>query len=89
MGALWKQAQHTYLVALKAFERSDKALAKEACDLENKFDQLYWQARHRHIERLEQGICKPEANVIFTEVLRLLERVSDHADNFGVSVMRS
>ena len=89
LGALWKQAQHTYLVALKAFERSDKALAKEACDLENKFDQLYWQARHRHIERLEQGICKPEANVIFTEVLRLLERVSDHADNFGVSVMRS
>ena len=77
------------IVALKAFETSDKVMAQEACDLESEFDRTYWQARHRHIERLEAGICKPEANVIFTEVLRLLERVSDHADNLGVSVMRS
>jgi phosphate:Na+ symporter len=89
LGPLWKQAQHTYIVALKAFETSDKVMAKEACDLESEFDRVYWQARHRHIERLEIGVCNPEANVMFTEVLRLLERVSDHADNLGVSVMRS
>ena len=40
-------------------------------------------------ERLEAGICSPEANVIFTEILRNLERISDHADNLGVSVMRT
>jgi Na+/phosphate symporter len=40
-------------------------------------------------ERLEAGICSPEANVIFTEILRNLERISDHADNLGVSVMRA
>jgi len=89
LGSLWKQAQHTYIIALKAFETGDKAMAKEACDLESEFDRVYWQARHRHIERLETGICNPEANVMFTEILRLLERVSDHADNLGVSVMRS
>jgi phosphate:Na+ symporter len=89
LGQLWKQAQHTYIVALKAFETSDKVMAKEACDLESEFDRVYWQVRHRHIERLDGGVCNPEANVIFTEVLRLLERVSDHADNLGVSVMRS
>jgi phosphate:Na+ symporter len=89
LGQLWKQAQHTYIVSLKAFETSDKVMAKEACDLESEFDRVYWQVRHRHIERLDGGVCNPEANVIFTEVLRLLERVSDHADNLGVSVMRS
>jgi phosphate:Na+ symporter len=89
LGFLWQQAQHTYIVALKAFETGDKAMAKEACDLESEFDRVYWQVRHRHIERLDNGICTPEANVMFTEVLRLLERVSDHADNLGVSVMRS
>jgi phosphate:Na+ symporter len=47
------------------------------------------QTRQRHIERLEAGICNPEANVIFTEILRDLERISDHADNLGVSVMRA
>ena len=89
LGQLWKRAQHTYIVALKAFETSDKVMAKEACDLESEFDRAYWQVRHHHIERLEAGICNPEANVMFTEVLRLLERISDHADNLGVSVMRS
>jgi phosphate:Na+ symporter len=86
---LWRQSQKTCLVALKAFETNDKEMAREACCLESEFDRAYWQARHLHIERLEAGICKPEANVIFTEVLRLLERVSDHADNLGVSVMRA
>ncbi len=86
---LCKHAQKTFVVALKAFEISDKEIAREACNLESEFDRAYWQARHRHIERLESGTCKPEANVIFTEVLRLLERVSDHADNLGVSIMRS
>jgi phosphate:Na+ symporter len=89
LGKLWKQAQHTYIVSLKAFETSDKLMAKEACDLESDFDRVYWQVRHEHIERLESGICNSEANVMFTEVLRILERVSDHADNLGVSVMRS
>jgi phosphate:Na+ symporter len=41
------------------------------------------------LERLEAGRCHPEADVIFTETLRCLERISDHADNLGVSVSRS
>jgi phosphate:Na+ symporter len=57
--------------------------------MESEFDILYWQTRQRHIERLDAGICNPEANVIFTEILRDLERISDHADNLGVSVMRT
>lgn len=89
LGKLGKQAQHTYVVSLKAFEIGDKVMAKKACDLESDFDRVYWQVRHQHIERLENGTCNSEANVMFTEVLRILERVSDHADNLGVSVMRS
>lgn len=59
------------------------------CDLESEFDKLYWQTRQRHIERLEEGVCNLEANVIFTETLRDLERINDYADNLGVSVMRA
>jgi len=57
--------------------------------VESEFDSLYLQARQRHIRRLEAGTCQPEADVIFTETLRLLERISDHADNIGVSVARN
>jgi phosphate:Na+ symporter len=86
---LWKHAHHTYLLALQAFREGDHELAKEVCCLEGEFDRLYWRTRQLHIERLEAGFCDPEADVIFTETLRNLERVSDHADNLGVSVARS
>jgi phosphate:Na+ symporter len=86
---LWRHTLGTYSSAIKAFQEDDKSLARKVCDMESEFDTLYWQKRQRHIERLEAGICNPEANVIFTETLRILERVSDHADNLGVSVMRA
>jgi phosphate:Na+ symporter len=86
---LSKHTLCTFSSAVKAFQESDKTLAKHVCEMESEFDRLYLQTRQRHIERLEAGICNPEANVIFTEVLRTLERISDHADNLGISVMRA
>jgi phosphate:Na+ symporter len=50
---------------------------------------MYWHTRQLHIERIEKGVCHPKAEVIFTETLRNLERISDHADNLGVSVVRN
>jgi phosphate:Na+ symporter len=85
---LWKHTFCTFSSAVKAFQENDKQLARHVCDMESEFDILYWQTRQRHIERLDAGICNPEANVIFMETLRNLERISDHADNLGVSVMR-
>jgi hypothetical protein len=61
---LWKHTLCTFLQAVKAFQDSDKSLARQVCIRESEFDKLYVQARQRHIERLEVGICNPEANVI-------------------------
>jgi phosphate:Na+ symporter len=86
---LGKHVFCTFSSAVEAFQAGDKLLARRVCEMESEFDKLYWQTRQRHIERLEGGLCNPEANVIFTETLRVLERISDHADNLGVSVMRA
>ena len=86
---LWRHAHHTYVLSLRAFQDGDRELARHVCRLESEFDHLYWRTRQSHIERLEAGLCQPEADVIFTETLRNLERVSDHADNLGVSVTRA
>jgi phosphate:Na+ symporter len=85
----WRRAYANYTQALQAFKDKDKTLAETVCRVESEFDVLYWQARQRHIERLECAKCKPGADVIFSETLRLLERISDHADNIGVSVSRN
>lgn len=85
-------AQHvhtTYQHAIQAFHASDRDLARQVCQEESAFDKLYWHIRQGHIERLEAGLCNAQADVIFTEIMRALERISDHADNLGVSVSRS
>ena len=84
-----EQAHDIYSLAIIAFSASDKKLALEVCRRENEFDRLYWRLRQNHIERLEAGMCHPRADVIFTETMRALERISDHADNIGVSIDRS
>ncbi|MEI7898990.1 MAG: Na/Pi cotransporter family protein [bacterium] len=86
---LWRHAYQTYRMSIQAFAESDVEKARQVCRLESEFDKLYWRTRQAHIGRIEEGVCQPEADVIFTEILRLLERISDHADNLGVSVTRS
>jgi len=86
---LWNHAHHTYLLAVEAFKESDLAKARQVCSLESEFDLMYWQSRQSHIHRLATGVCDPEADIIFTETVRNLERISDHADNLGVSITRN
>jgi phosphate:Na+ symporter len=89
LSRLCQHAHRTYVYALQALQSGDQALARRACRLEDEFDEMYLEARQGHIHRLAAGICQPEADVIFIESLRNLERISDHADNLGISVMRN
>ncbi len=84
-----KQVLDVYKLSIIAFSSSDRELAREVCRKENEFDRLYWQIRQSHIERLEAGECHAQEDVIFTETMRALERISDHADNIGISIIRS
>jgi phosphate:Na+ symporter len=89
LDCVWRSAHETYSMAVQAFNEGNYELGLEVCRRERDFDRLYWETRQAHIERQQQGICHPEADVIFTEALRCLERICDHADNLGVSVSRS
>lgn len=85
---MWRLAHEIYKLSIRALKESNHELGLQVCRMEFDFDHLYWEARQSHIKRLEAGCCHPEADVIFTETLRCLERISDHADNLGVSVSR-
>lgn len=86
---LYTCALENYRLSLRAFQESSHELGEQVRGQEYEFDHLYWKTRQGHIERLKEGSCHPEADVIYTEVLRCLERIGDHADNLGVSVARS
>ncbi|MGI6495113.1 MAG: Na/Pi cotransporter family protein [Kiritimatiellia bacterium] len=86
---LCRHAHETYVLAIECFAESDAEKAQHVCQLESEFDRLYERTRQAHIRRLEAGGCQAQADVIFTEALRILERISDHADNLAVSVSRA
>ncbi len=87
--SVWVYAYDNYRLALRALQESSHELGQQVRSQEYQFDHLYWETRQAHIERLKAGSCHPEADVIYTETLRCLERISDHADNLGVSVSRT
>jgi phosphate:Na+ symporter len=86
---LFRHAINTYSFALRALQTTDRSLAQRVGRMEDEFDRLYIEARQGHVKRLEANVCHPEADVIFIESIRNLERISDHADNIGISTLRN
>lgn len=67
--------------AIKAMETGDLEEVKKVNECEDKVDKLEFDLRDKHIQRLSKGKCAPESAVQFLEIMRNLERMSDHASN--------
>lgn len=89
LDGLFKKTHRTYVIALQAVRDGDRDMAQLASRQDDKMDRMYWKARRRLSKRLKAGKIEPEADAIYFELLRNLERISDHADNLGVSVLRA
>ena len=85
---LFQQAHRTYGLALQAVRANDHDMAQMACNLDEDMDRKYWRLRKKFSKRIKAGKITPEADTMFNEILRNLERISDHADSLGISVMR-
>ncbi|MFO7696953.1 MAG: PhoU domain-containing protein [Anaerolineae bacterium] len=83
----FSQVHSTLSKALVAFRTGDRALAEQVRELENEMDRLNLASRQRHMDRIQDGDCDPEASLLFVEALRNLERISDHADNLADAVL--
>jgi phosphate:Na+ symporter len=79
--------EKTYATAVKALQTRNKDIAKVAENLEDEVDVLERKLKEAHRERMREGVCMPEADTIFVETLRNLERMSDHADNIALDVI--
>jgi phosphate:Na+ symporter len=84
---LFKKVEETYVAAIRAMKERSEIMAKQAVELEDEVDILERRAKRRHIKRTTDGLCAPEADVMFTEILRNLERIGDHADNIAYDIL--
>jgi len=79
--------QATLSSVLQALIGDDRALAEQMRLMEDEMDRINLTSRERHMARIQDGDCDPEASLIFVEALRNLERISDHADNLADRVL--
>jgi len=84
---MFSKVRKMYESVVQALNTNDKEMAKEILKMEDEINQLESKFREEHINRLKKGICLPEADVIFTESMRNLERIGDHSDNIAHSIL--
>ncbi len=87
LAELFEKVAETYVTAIKAMKQKSELLAQRAVELEDEVDVLERKSKRAHIKRTSEGICAPEADVMFTEMLRNLERIGDHADNIAYDIL--
>ncbi|MEE8358434.1 MAG: Na/Pi cotransporter family protein [Candidatus Hydrothermarchaeales archaeon] len=73
--------------AIKVLEDRDEELGKNVLEIEREIDVLEKEFEENHYKRLREGICSPDAGPIFVEMLRNLERISDHSHNIVNAVL--
>ncbi|MGN1480561.1 Na/Pi cotransporter family protein [Porcipelethomonas sp.] len=74
-------------MAITAVEYDDLKTAKNIEPLEETIDQLEYQMKNRHIERLKAGKCAIDRGVHFLDMLSDIERIADHCSNVAVHVL--
>ncbi|MCR5825224.1 MAG: Na/Pi cotransporter family protein [Oscillospiraceae bacterium] len=74
-------------LSYQAFSKNDLDSARETEPLEQVIDDLKETLRTRHILRLQQQACGPEAGFVWSDLLTNLERVSDHCSNISGCVL--
>jgi len=79
--------EETYSTAITALKTRSREMARLAVTLEDQVDALERELKENHYERMRDGVCMPEADGLFVETIRNLERISDHADNIALDVI--
>jgi phosphate:Na+ symporter len=77
-------------IGLKSLENAILSIKEENIEYvrkvvkyEDMVDNMEEELREKHIQRLSNNLCVPEAGVVFLDIIGNLERISDHAYNIA------
>lgn len=74
-------------LSLRALTEQDEVSAHMVEPLEERIDDLSDEMRHRHIDRLQKGICTLQHGFVFNDLITNFERISDHCSNLAVAMI--
>lgn len=73
----------SFEASIKARETENIEYVRKVVQLEDEVDSMEEDLREKHIARLSNNLCKPEAGIVFLDIISNLERISDHALNIA------
>ncbi len=73
--------------ALESLDMNSNELAREVAEQEDLIDKMERKFRKKHILRLNEGTCTPQAGIVFVDIVSNLERIGDHAVNIAEAVL--
>lgn len=71
--------------SFEMFVKSTEEHVEDIQNLEEAIDEKEKELQQKHIERLSNNECSPEAGALFSDIVSGLERVADHAVNIAFS----
>lgn len=72
-----------YKTAIDSVRNDDLSLVPKVHDLEEQIDDWEETLRNSHIKRLKDGLCSPDAGVIYLDIISNFERIGDHSNNIA------
>ncbi|RLI97007.1 MAG: Na/Pi cotransporter family protein, partial [Candidatus Aenigmatarchaeota archaeon] len=84
---MFSMVMKSYAGAIRVMETSDRKTAERVLELEMQIDQMEKDMESAHLKRLKKGACKPHAGPIYLDIVRNMERISDHAHNIAYAVL--
>ena len=72
---------------ITALENNDVEAAKSALVNEDNLNKMQIDFRRSHVKRMSEGICSPEAGLIFIDLVDNVEKVGDHLTNIAQAVI--
>jgi len=84
---IFKKSRSSFAKSINVLVSSNKKLAQNVFDLESEIDVLQKQFEQNNFERTNNGKCNAKSSVVFAEIIRNLERISDHAHNISIATI--
>jgi phosphate:Na+ symporter len=72
---------------IEALEKGNIEAAKSALLNEKNVNQMQMDFRRSHVERMSEGVCAPEAGLIFIDLVDNIEKIGDHLTNIAQAII--
>lgn len=84
---IFSLTKEMFNLSLQALRYNDFSAADQVLQLEKRMDATEKESRLDHLERLNAGMCNPKSAVVYSELMKNLERIADHCNNVAEAVL--